>query len=144
MGIYLKGGFIRALSPELIATMIDDFPAHPARATAIFFQLSGGAIGRVPADATAFPARDSFANLLTAANWRFGDDPSDHMAAIRKYWGTLERFTHGFYVNDLEPDHTELQIQATYRTNLDRLVQVKNRYDPTNLFRLNANVKPTV
>jgi FAD/FMN-containing dehydrogenase len=143
LGIYLKSGFIPSLDAELIRAMIDGFPPHPTRGTAIFFQLSGGAISRVPADATAFPARDAYANLLTAAQWPFGAEPAEHMQAIRDYWGTLERFAHGFYVNDLEPEHTAAAIQANYRTNHDRLVAVKNRYDPTNLFRLNANVTPT-
>lgn len=142
-GIYLKGGFIPQLDGDLIDAMITGFPSGPMRGTAIFFQISGGAIARVPADATAFPARDAYANLLTAAQWRFGDDASAHMAAIRSYWASLERFSHGFYVNDLEPEHTGAAIQANYRANHERLVRVKNRYDPTNLFRLNANVKPT-
>jgi len=141
-GIYLKSGFIPRLGDDLIAAMVSGFPAKPTRSTAIFFQMSGGAIARVPADATAFPARDAFANLLTAAQWRFGDDPADHMRAIREYWATLERYTHGFYVNDLEPDHSAAAIQRNYRTNHDRLVAVKKQYDPKNLFRLNANIKP--
>jgi hypothetical protein len=143
LGIYLKSGFIPSLGSELINAMIDGFPPHPTRGTAIFFQLSGGAIARVPAEATAFPARDAYANLLTAAQWPFGTDPGEHMSAIRTYWGTLERFAHGFYVNDLEPEHSAAAIQANYRSNHDRLVAVKNRYDPTNLFRMNANVMPT-
>ncbi|CAN5785934.1 FAD-binding oxidoreductase [soil metagenome] len=143
LGIYLKSGFIPSLGGDLISAMLDGFPPHPSRGTAIFFQLGGGAIARVAPDATAFPARDAFANLLTASNWRFGTDPTDHMQAIRDYWSSLERFTHGFYVNDLEPEHSAEAISANYRANHDRLVQVKNRYDPSNLFRLNANVKPT-
>ena len=142
-GIYLKSGFIPRLGADLIDAMIKGFPASPARGTATFFQMAGGAIGRVAANATAFPARDTFANLLTASRWRFGDEPADHMRAIREYWATLEKFTHGFYVNDLEPDHSATAIQNNYRTNHNRLVAVKNRYDPKNLFRLNANVKPT-
>jgi FAD binding domain/Berberine and berberine like len=141
-GIYLKSGFIPKLGDDLIARMIDGFPASRTRGTAIFFQMSGGAIARVPASATAFPSRDAFANLLTAAQWRFGDDPTDHMRAIRDYWSTLERFTEGFYVNDLEPDLSAAAIQRNFRANHARLVTVKRQYDPTNLFRLNANVRP--
>jgi hypothetical protein len=82
--------------------------------------------------------------MLTAASWRFGvDDPTDHIAATREYWTALEPFTHGFYVNDLELEATAAAIQANYRQNHERLVAVKNTYDPGNLFRLNANVKPT-
>jgi FAD/FMN-containing dehydrogenase len=142
-GIYLKSGFIPALGGDLINAIVTGFPAHPTRGTATFFQMAGGAIGRVGANATAFPARDTFANLLTASRWRFGDDATDHMRAIREYWATLEKYTHGFYVNDLEPDHSATAIQSNYRTNHNRLVAVKNRYDPKNLFRLNANVRPT-
>ena len=142
-GLYLKGGFIPDLRPALIAAIVDAFDPDPRRLTSTFFQLSGGAIARVAPDATAFVQRDAFANLLTAVGWRFGDDPSAHIAAARAYWSKLEPFTHGFYVNDLEADHSAAAIQANYRDNHERLVAVKNRYDPKNLFRLNANVRPT-
>ncbi|MGH7710870.1 MAG: BBE domain-containing protein, partial [Gemmatimonadaceae bacterium] len=59
------------------------------------------------------------------------------------YWAPLERFTHGFYVNDVG-DRSEPEVRANYRRNHERLVAAKNKYDPKNLFRLNANVKPTV
>ncbi|HSR88527.1 MAG TPA: BBE domain-containing protein, partial [Pontiella sp.] len=58
-------------------------------------------------------------------------------------WQVLEPYTNGFYVNDLA-NETQAQVDANYGANLERLVQVKNSYDPTNLFRLNANVRPTV
>jgi FAD/FMN-containing dehydrogenase len=73
-----------------------------------------------------------------------GADPSEHIAFVRSYWEGIEPFTHGFYVNDLEPGITARQIQENYRQNLTRLIEVKNRYDPANLFRLNANIRPTV
>jgi hypothetical protein len=111
--------------------------------TALFFQVGGGAIARVPPDATAFAQRDIFANMLTISGWRFGDDPTEHIQATRAYWSELEPHTNGFYVNDLVPDATVAAIQANYRQNHERLVAVKNQYDPTNLFRLNANVKPS-
>jgi FAD/FMN-containing dehydrogenase len=142
--VYLKSGFIPAMPRELVTAIVDRFQGHPARGTAIFFQLGGGAIGRVPADATAFAQRDIFANMLSAVDWRMGDDGAQHIQWIRQYWAGLEPFTHGFYVNDLEADATAAAIQANYRQNHDRLVAVKNKYDPKNLFRLNANVKPTV
>jgi hypothetical protein len=143
LGMYLKSGFIPRLDSDLVSAIVDGFPAHPSRMTSVFFQQSGGAIARVAAEATAFSQRDVFANMLAASGWRFGDEPAAHMQAIREYWSGLERFTHGFYVNDLELDHTGAAIQANYRRNHERLVAVKNTYDPTNLFRMNANVRPT-
>ena len=71
-------------------------------------------------------------------------DGSEHIAWIREFWPSLERYTRGFYVNDLGDDATVEDINANYRGNFNRLVAVKNRYDPNNLFRLNANVEPSV
>jgi hypothetical protein len=142
-GSYLKSGFIAKFPPELVSAIVDRLEGHPQRSTAVFFQLGRGAIARVPSNATAFAQRDVLANMLSAVGWKHGDDPTAHIQWIRQFWAGLEPFTHGFYVNDLESDHSATAIRDNYRRNHDRLVAVKNKYDPTNLFRLNANVKPT-
>jgi hypothetical protein len=80
--------------------------------------------------------------MLSAVGWKHGDDPSAHIQWIKQFWSGLEPFTSGFYVNDLEVEHNATAIRANYRRNHERLVAVKTKYDPTNLFRLNANVKP--
>jgi FAD/FMN-containing dehydrogenase len=140
--LYLKGGFVMELGPALVSAIIDGFRADPRRASVLFFQQGGGAIARVPPGATAFAQRDVFANMLLINTWRFGEDSTDHIQAAREHWSELERYTYGFYVNDLLPDATTAAIQANYRQNHARLVEVKNRYDPTNLFRMNANIRP--
>ena len=142
-GSYLKSGFVSRMPPALIDALVDRFEGHPARSTAVFFQQGGGAIARVPAASTAFAQRDVQANMLASVGWKHGDDPSAHIQWIKQYWTPIERFTHGFYVNDLEAEHSTSAIQANYRANHNRLVAVKNKYDPSNLFRLNANVKPS-
>jgi FAD/FMN-containing dehydrogenase len=144
LGMYLKSGFVDGLTEGLIDAIVDGFEGHPARATIFGSQLGGGAIARVAPDATAFSQRDVFANLLCLVGWRMGDDPAQHIEWIRQYWPAVESFTRGFYVNDIDLDATHTAIRANYRQNHDRLVAVKNRYDPKNLFRLNANVIPTV
>ena len=53
-------------------------------------------------------------------------------------------FTNGFYVNNMMGDEGQKDVNANYGVNYERLVALKNEYDPTNLFRLNANVEPTV
>ena len=81
--------------------------------------------------------------MMTVAGWRTGgDDPSEHIQATRKYWATLEPYTRGFYVNDMAREVTPADINENYRGNYKRLVALKQKYDPTNLFRLNANVTP--
>ena len=142
-GTYLKSGFITALSPALISAIVDRFQGHPQRSTAVFFAPCGGAIARVPASATAFAQRDAQWNMLNAVGWKHGDDPSAHVQWIKQYWEGLEPFTQGFYVNDVG-DRSNTEVQSNYRRNHDRLVAVKNKYDPKNLFRMNANVKPSV
>jgi hypothetical protein len=143
MASYLKSGFINELSPQLIDAIVDRLQGHPERATQAFFQLGRGAIARVPADATAFPQRHIFGNLLASVGWRHGGDPAPHIQWIRQYWTALEPFTDGFYVNDPDPDASAASINANYRQNSQRLVALKNRYDPANLFRLNTNIRPT-
>jgi FAD/FMN-containing dehydrogenase len=141
---YLYGGFVPEVPSAMIDTIVEGLEGHPDRQTQVVFVQAGGAISRVRPQATAFYQRDAEANVLCMAGWRHGTDPSPHVDWIRGYWPSLERFTHGFYVNDANPDQTGAAIQNAYQDNHERLVQVKNRYDPTNLFRLNANIRPTV
>ena len=141
---YLKSGFIPEMPAALLTAIVEGLEAHPARRTVVSYTLSGGAIGRVANDGTAFSHRDTIGNLLANTNWRHGNDPTEHMAWLRQYWASLEPFTKGFYTNDMEADATVAAVNANYRENYARLVTIKNKYDPTNLFRLNANVEPTV
>jgi FAD/FMN-containing dehydrogenase len=143
MGSYLKGGFISKMPDKLVSALVDGFEGHPGRITLVFFQQCGGAVSRISDDATAFAHRYALANMMTVAGWRHGvDDPAEHIQATRRYWATLEPFTSGFYVNDMAREATASDINANYRGNYQRLVALKRKFDPTNLFRLNANVQP--
>jgi FAD/FMN-containing dehydrogenase len=143
LGTYLKGGFIPRLPGALVDAIVGGLEADPERISILFFQHCGGAAGRVPEKATAFAQRDAIANMMAVSGWTLGaSDPAKHMAATRKYWSTLEPFTRGFYVNDLAREVTSKDINENFRGNHARLVAVKKKHDPTNLFRLNANVKP--
>jgi FAD/FMN-containing dehydrogenase len=140
---YLKGGFISKIPGELVSAIADGIPADPNRTTVLFFQHCGGAASRQAENATAFAQRDSIANMMAVAAWRQGSvDPAEHIQATRKYWATLEPFSRGFYVNDLAREATASDINSNYRGNYPRLVALKKKYDPTNLFRLNANIRP--
>jgi FAD/FMN-containing dehydrogenase len=95
----------------------------------------------VASDATAFPHRDINFTPLLVIDWPIDADPAEHIAWLRAYWSTIEPHTQGFYTNDLI-DETQEQVNANYLGNYARLVALKNEYDPTNLFRLNANITP--
>jgi hypothetical protein len=141
-GEYQKSGFVRELTPDLINAVVDGFEPDPGRSTILFFQHSGGAIGRVPTDATAFAHRYSRYNLFTSVGWSVGSDSSPHVRRVKEYWAGIEPHTHGFYTNDAYDQSQEL-VNRNYQGNYGRLVEVKNRYDSGNLFRVNANVAPT-
>jgi hypothetical protein len=142
-GSYLKSGFINEISDNLVNLIAQNFKAFNERGTTMFFQHSGGAIGRVPADATAFAHRKSVANLFAVVEWPLGESRDSHVRYVKDYWKDFEPFTDGWYTNEVD-DHAAKTVNANYQGNYERLVKVKNSYDPTNLFRLNANVKPTV
>jgi FAD/FMN-containing dehydrogenase len=143
VSLYVKGGFVSDVPAGLIGTILDGFEGHPARTTQVFFQQCGGAIGRVAPEATAFPHRSARGNMLALVGWKFGDDPAEHVRWIRQYYERLDPFTRGFYVNDADPNASDAALNANYLGNYPRMAAVKTAYDPTNLFRLNPNVKPT-
>jgi len=139
----MKGGFINEFPADLVDKLIDGFEGDPSRNTTLYFQHSGGAIGRVAADSTAFAHRKSAANALIFVSWPLGTDSSPHVDYIRRYWKSVESYSDGWYTNGVS-DEPERVLHANYQGNFKRLLQVKNQYDPSNLFRLNANIKPTV
>jgi len=142
-GSYLKSGFIDEFPDTLVDTILQKFKTQNERGTTMFFQHSGGAIGRVPADATAFAHRKSIANMFAVVEWPLDEPAESHVAYIKEYWKDFEPFTDGWYTNEVA-DHSDKTVNSNYQGNYARLLEVKNTYDPTNLFRLNANVKPTV
>lgn len=142
-GSYLKSGFVDEIPDQLVSTISQNFKTFNERGTTMFFQHSGGAIGRVPADATAFAHRKSIANMLAVVDWPKAESRDSHVKYIKEYWKSLEPYTDGWYTNEVD-DHTAPTVNSNYQGNYKRLLKVKNKYDPTNLFRLNANVKPTV
>jgi len=142
---YMRSGFITGMPQGLVDALVDNFEGNRGRNTQVVFQQAGGAIGRVDSGATAFAQRDAMANMMPGVGWAFnGGDREPHVAWIREYWTHVEPYIYGSYTNDAAADVTAADTAANLALNLDRLTAVKNRYDPTNLFRLNANIRPTV
>ena len=136
---YLKSGFLNELTPEVIEIIVD-FANRGT--TASWFQHLGGATSRVAPDATAFAHRNVAVNFGIQYT---SNDPSQNetgIAAVREFYNALAPHMAGFYSN-LHED-TEKKIRGNYGPNYPRLVEIKNQYDPTNLFRLNANIRPSV
>ena len=142
---YVKGGLVFGLTPALIDTMVDYIEAHPSNNFEIELGVDGGAVGRVAPQDTAFWGRGSSHTLLAFAFWKVpGDGAEASTAWVRGAWAQLEPHTRGNYVNLASTDDREARVHAAYGDNYARLAQLKKRWDPDNLFRLNANIKPAV
>jgi len=143
VGSYTKSGFSVGLKPKFIDAILAGFGEQPGGSSVFFLYHCGGAINRVAADATAFPHREITLTPLLAVSWPITSDPTAQVAWLRKYWASVEPHMQGFYTNDII-DETQKQVDENYLGNYPRLVALKNQYDPANLFRLNANVIPSV
>jgi hypothetical protein len=79
---------------------------------------------------------------LISDEWTAGQQSEAEQSALRELWKGVLGFTHGYYIN-ADSDVEDARVRETYGANYVRLVQLKNKYDPANLFRLNANIKPS-
>ncbi len=136
----MKSGFLPEISEACLDEMVDNFEAHPDRGARIGIAQTGGAIGRVGRTETAFSHREAQYIVMSFLGWKSGVDPTAHIDYFNAHWANVEPFTTGFYVNDFY-DHTQEQVNNTYRENFPRLLKIKQEYDPTNLFRMNANIR---
>ena len=139
---YWKSHFLREMSDAAIDTMVSEFAKVPGPPSLIILQQAGGETARREAGSTAYGNRDANWNFIPCA---ISDDPAEdrrNMAWVRGIFEAMRPFaTGGVYVNDLG-EEGEDRIRAAYGENYDRLTQVKAKYDPTNLFRLNQNIRP--
>ena len=139
---YIKGGFVQKSSQALVDVAIATInEAKLPVVQAVVFPQGGGAYKRVKPDATAFAQRAAEHNVFLYNTW---EDPalSEQVSAfVKASWPKIEAHTFGFYVNEFNADDAA-RLKDTYGANFERLVALKTRVDPDNLFRLNANVAP--
>jgi FAD/FMN-containing dehydrogenase len=142
---YWKSSFLEDLSDAAIETMIAQFSAVPSPLSMATFEQLGGAVSRVGAHETAFSERSARYNLLIASEWVEPAESERNIRWARDFWAAMQPFAkEAVYVNYLDRGEEE-RIRAAYGAQTyDRMVAVKKTYDPTNLFRLNHNITPTV
>ncbi len=138
---YWKSHNFTELDDGLIDTAIDYLGRLPSDQTEIFFGRLGGAVNEIPADATAYPHRDAEYVMNVHARWNGTSDDSTCIEWSREYFDeTAPYATGGVYVNFV-PEGEE-PLDSAYGPNYERLVSIKRKYDPNNLFRLNQNIAP--
>ena len=109
------------------------------------FQQLGSAANRVGRDETAFSHRDALYDFLMLSGWEDPSEAEQNIQWTRAVSDAMQPSLHGgFYVNGLGDDAGPTVKDAYLSKTYERLTALKNTYDPTNLFRLNPNIKPTV
>jgi len=140
---YWKSEYLPALSTELFAKGMQHARAISSPHSAVLFFPMGGALTQLPVDHSAVGNRDAQWVINIAASW---DKPEDDAAQIewaRAAWRDARPFsTGGTYINFLTEEENGDRIQSAYGANLQRLVEIKRRWDPDNVFRTNKNIKP--
>lgn len=142
LGVYVRSGFLNDLPEGLISEFIRVAKAAPPWWDGIYFGWLSGAVERVAPTATAYWNRGAQFEFILSAVWTDHSQDAANVALMEKTWEPMQPYTRGYYVNT-EPSATEQRLRATYGDNYARLVALKNRYDPDNLFRRNANIRPT-
>lgn len=137
---YWKSGYVADLSNELI----DEILIHAAEktspySTVLIFHLHGEAT-RVAADATAFGARTTQWDFDIIPQWLDASEDATHLTWARTFWSAVEPYTNGVYVNHLGTDDGAPRVKAAFGQNFARLVQIKGKYDPDNVFRMGNNI----
>jgi len=129
--------------PDAMIDVIMDFASRlPDPQTELAFAQLGGAIQRVPNDATAYSHREPNFLINVHTRWDAAANDGKCIAWARDLIKALTPFSTGaVYVNFLTSDEED-RVKMAYGANLAKLVAVKKKYDPTNLFRMNANIRP--
>jgi FAD/FMN-containing dehydrogenase len=141
---YWKSHKLGPLSDDIIDIVVEHCAQITSPMSTVPIFSFGGAVARVPEDATAFPNRDAAHDINIVASWLPEDakDADRHIAWVRGLFDALEPHSRGLYVNFTNED-TGDRIRTAYSDEQwRRLTALKAKYDPTNFFRMNANIPP--
>lgn len=142
---YNKADYLRELGDDAIDTLLTQFASVTSPMAQILTAQLGGAIAQIPSDATAFGHRNAPYLLWIVNMWADPAESEKNVAWTRDISEAMRPFsTGGVYVNALGDEGHERVRSAYGAANYERLVTLKNRYDPTNFFRLNQNIKPSM
>jgi FAD/FMN-containing dehydrogenase len=140
---YWKSHNLAELADAALDTLIDYASRLPSPHCEIFIGLLGGQMSRVPTDATAYAQRDAKFVVNVHSRWETPSEDNKCISWARAFFdATAPYATGGAYINFMTEDEAN-RVTAVYGPNYDRLARVKDKYDPTNFFRLNQNIRPS-
>ncbi len=134
--------FADDLPPAAIDAIIREVSEGTSPGHMVQLRVLGGAVARVPEDATAFPHRNRRYMVSVINHWMDPADSDVEIAWTERTWRALRPYGAGVYVNFLEDEGRDRVREAYGPRTYDRLAALKRTYDPTNLFRFNQNIEP--
>ncbi len=138
---YWKSGYLESLSDEAIDTIISFAKTITSPISGVLLEFYGGAINR-PETASAFPHRQDQIDLVIVSNWVKPEEDAKHIEWTRGFWNEMQPYSSKrVYVNALGIEG-EQRVREAYGESYDRLLALKKRYDPKNVFRMNQNINP--
>ena len=141
---YLKSHFVSQVGDDIVDIALDYFDRITSPLSSILFQYLGNAARRVPANETAFGQRGALCEWATNAVFLDPGESEVHIRWVRDFASDLLPFSSGAYINQVGTEEEEGAdaIQAAFGDNFQRLSALKQKYDPTNLFSHNQNIRP--
>jgi hypothetical protein len=139
---YWKSTLQRDLSDDAITAIVGHANRMLSPLSAVVVECYGGAAGRVASDATAFPHRDLPWDILFIAQWTDPAETTSHRDWARSGEELLRPFSANAHLLSALDIESEAVIHTAFGPNLQRLTAIKEKYDPTNFFRVNYNIKP--
>jgi FAD/FMN-containing dehydrogenase len=139
---YWKSHDFMNLSEAMIGALLAGVRKLPSPECEVFIAHLGGAMARVPVEATAYPQRQSHFAMNVHTRWREQADDAACIAWARELFDATAPCAAGSVYVNFMPDDEVGRVSAAYGPNIQRLAQIKHRYDPTNLFRMNHNIAP--
>src|ERR687889_554182 len=141
---YWKSDYLIQLSDDAIDLLVEEYPSVPAPNSHLVIEHMGGAVSQIGEDEMAVSHRDAPYNAIIVGMWAEPAEDERNLSWVRRLWEASRPFSSGgVYVNYQMGDE-EYRVRAAYGPEkYERLVALKNKYDPTNLFRLNQNIAPT-
>ncbi len=141
---YWKSHNFTELNDEALDVIIEYAGKLPSPHCEIFVGALGGQAGRVAPDAMAYSHRDTEFVMNVHGRWETAQEDERGIAWAREFFAkAAPHAAGGVYVNFMTEEETD-RIGAAYGSNYDRMVELKNKFDPENVFRLNQNIKPKV
>jgi FAD/FMN-containing dehydrogenase len=140
---YWLSSFVSGLPDGFIETALERYASVPSPHSAIFLEHFHGAVTRIDVSDAAVPHRQEGWNLLIPSVWMDPADNDQNIAWAKDTYAALsEHFAGRRWLNYLGDDQGDDAVRAAYGPNYDRLVEVKRKYDPENVFHHNHNIKP--